>query len=175
MYTRQIYSGLDWIGDVGGLLDGLRLLGYMLVMFFQFIIGNPLNAFLLSSVFKRGETSRSLSLRSRLKALSQREPFKYSSNLFDCFRKAKSRRLIKEGLYQAHKELEVDEFIKVQKKLRVTLKTIFTRPERLLLSNQRCFVLQSSSKEVSKAEQVQPSTGISHKHPYFDFLLQGTL
>jgi len=31
MHKRKTYSLLDWIGDVGGLLDGLYLIGEILV------------------------------------------------------------------------------------------------------------------------------------------------
>ena len=33
-YTRSIYSGLDWLGDVGGLYDGLSLIGYIALTLF---------------------------------------------------------------------------------------------------------------------------------------------
>ena len=52
-YTRSIYSFFDWLGDVGGLLDGFRLIGVIVMYFYTFIIGNPLNAFLVNSIFKR--------------------------------------------------------------------------------------------------------------------------
>ena len=28
---RQVYSGLDWIGDIGGLLDGLNVMFIMII------------------------------------------------------------------------------------------------------------------------------------------------
>ena len=51
-YTRQIYSGLDLIGDVGGLLDGLRLLGYMILGVLQFIFGSTFESYLLNKLYK---------------------------------------------------------------------------------------------------------------------------
>ena len=42
---------------------------------------------------------------------------------------------MREGLKRVYKELEVDEFIKMQKKMRVVLKTIFTKLERFMLNN----------------------------------------
>ena len=53
--------------------------------------------------------------------------------------------MMQKGLGQVEKELELDEFIRLQKKVRITLKTMFTRLERFMLDNQRCFVIYSSS------------------------------
>ena len=39
---RSIYTLLDLLGDVGGLLDGLRLLGGILMSAYTFIVGSPL-------------------------------------------------------------------------------------------------------------------------------------
>ena len=54
MYKRSIYTFFDWLGDVGGLMDALRLIGQFLMTLYTLIIGNPLSAFLVSSLFKRG-------------------------------------------------------------------------------------------------------------------------
>ena len=55
---RSIYNGLDFLGDVGGLLDGLTAVGSLLMTFFCFLFGNPLDSYLLKSLFKteHGET-----------------------------------------------------------------------------------------------------------------------
>ena len=45
------------LGDVGGLLDGLRLLGGILMSAYTLTIGNPLNAFLINRLFKRNKVS----------------------------------------------------------------------------------------------------------------------
>ena len=52
MYTRQIYNGLDFLGDVGGLKDGLHFMGIVLMQIYALIVGNPLNRFLLGAIFK---------------------------------------------------------------------------------------------------------------------------
>ena len=49
---RSIYNGLDFLGDVGGLLDGLTAIGSLLMTFFCFLFGNPLDSYLLKSLFK---------------------------------------------------------------------------------------------------------------------------
>ena len=49
---RSIYNGLDFLGDVGGLLDGLTAIGSLLMTIFFFLFGNPLDTYLLKSLFK---------------------------------------------------------------------------------------------------------------------------
>ena len=53
IHKRSIYTALDWLGDVGGLLDGLRLIGGVVMFFYSLIFGNPLNNFLLSKLFMK--------------------------------------------------------------------------------------------------------------------------
>ena len=79
-----------------------------------------------------------------------------------------------EGLARASEELELDEFIRLQKKLRVMLKTMFTRLERFMLVNQRCFVICSSSDSEHKERTVTIDTATLKEHPYLDVLQKGT-
>ena len=51
-HHRSIYNGLDFLGDIGGLLDGLTAIGGFLMSIFCFIFGNPLDSYLLNSLFK---------------------------------------------------------------------------------------------------------------------------
>merc|ERR1712060_556333 len=45
-YTRQIYTVLDWLGDIGGLLDALTYIGQMIMfVYFHFIQGDPISYF----------------------------------------------------------------------------------------------------------------------------------
>ena len=48
-YTRDVYTWLDWLGDIGGLSGMLFPIGAILIMLF---IGNGLNHLLLKAVFK---------------------------------------------------------------------------------------------------------------------------
>ena len=41
------------LGDVGGLLDGLKLIGSLIMFFFHLIRGDPLQEFLLKAIFKK--------------------------------------------------------------------------------------------------------------------------
>ena len=51
-HKRSIYTILDILGDVGGLLDGLRILGGVVMSIYTFAVRNPLNTFLVKSLFK---------------------------------------------------------------------------------------------------------------------------
>ena len=51
--ARETYSGLDYLGDLGGLVDAFIILGNI---FISPVAGFALNARLLSSIFKREET-----------------------------------------------------------------------------------------------------------------------
>ena len=52
--TRSIYTLLDWLGDIGGLLDALKYIGQMLMFpFFKFVRGDPISHGLVTSLFKR--------------------------------------------------------------------------------------------------------------------------
>ena len=51
VFKRQVYTILDVIGDIGGLLDGLHVLGMIVISFKISIFGNPLTIFLLGKVF----------------------------------------------------------------------------------------------------------------------------
>ena len=55
VHKRQIYSALDMLGDVGGLLDGLKLLGSGVMFLFHLIRGDPLQDFLMKTIFKKGK------------------------------------------------------------------------------------------------------------------------
>ena len=50
--SRQIYNALDLLGDVGGLKDGLCLIGQTFMYAYTLLFGNPLNTYLLGSLFK---------------------------------------------------------------------------------------------------------------------------
>ena len=45
--TRQVYSGLDFLGDVGGLYDMLVRIGFWLVTLYSYLFGSSLDKFLI--------------------------------------------------------------------------------------------------------------------------------
>ena len=53
IYKRTKYSALAWLGDIGGLYDGLRYFFGGIMFFGRMIIGSPLNSHLVKTHFKR--------------------------------------------------------------------------------------------------------------------------
>ena len=51
-HTRTIYSGLDFLGEVGGLLDMLRYVVNSLLYLTSLLYGSGLDAYLIRSLFK---------------------------------------------------------------------------------------------------------------------------
>ena len=52
MFTREIYNGLDLIGDIGGLKDGLLAISSLLIQIQLLFTENSWVNFLLGSLFK---------------------------------------------------------------------------------------------------------------------------
>ena len=77
-HKRSIYTFLDLIGDIGGLLDGLTAIGGFLMSIFCFIFGNPLDSYLLRSQYK-AETMDAEPLEStnerQIQRIQSRKPF----------------------------------------------------------------------------------------------------
>ena len=58
-HNRSIYTSLDLLGDVGGLFDALKGIMSFVVSIFFMIFGNPLDEYLLKSVFKENPKKES--------------------------------------------------------------------------------------------------------------------
>ena len=74
---RSTYTILDLLGDVGGLFDALRACGAIVVSVYFLIRGNPLEKFLLESLFTTGsDINRSATHLKKMQNLKQRKAFK---------------------------------------------------------------------------------------------------
>ena len=91
-YSRQIYNTLDFLGDVGGLKDGLYLCGYIIMQAYTLIIGNPLNNYLLEALFKveKSKKMSSHDKQSKLQQIENRRKFKVQNCL--CLRKKRHKK-----------------------------------------------------------------------------------
>ena len=119
VYSRSVYTTLDWLGDVGGLLDALRLIGMFLCAIYTFIRGDLLTYFLLNKLFKKvrhrnRSNNETDTIKEKITDIQNREPFTLRSKFCNCMRKRKEKRLLDKGIEKAFKELEVDRFIKAQ-------------------------------------------------------------
>ena len=56
-HVRQIYSPLDFLGDVGGLSDALMAIGSIAISILQFLFGNPLTEHLIKNIFEKDNSS----------------------------------------------------------------------------------------------------------------------
>ena len=113
VYKRSIYTFLDLLGDVGGLLDGLRIFGGMAASLYTCIFGNPLIAFIVNAVYKVDKkTSRSESPASELERISKRTHIKMLA--CQCLRGKKHKKLLERATERTDKVLEIDNFIKTQ-------------------------------------------------------------
>ena len=75
-YRRSIYTVWDFLGDVGGLYDMLKLLAQPVLAFSSLLLGSGLDQYLVESIFKvqkkmRGDHRLSDFIR-------RRKPFKVS-------------------------------------------------------------------------------------------------
>ena len=67
-HHRQIYSPLDFLGDVGGLTDALFPIGALVVSLLQLIFGNPLSKYMIQAIFLKDNSQKNVinSLKSKL-------------------------------------------------------------------------------------------------------------
>lgn len=101
LHTREVYSALDFIGDVGGLFDGIL---YIFEFFFWLlgVLGrNPLMGFLISKIFT---------------SLNEQTDQKQAHNLGCCFNPlpcffSKKTRILTMGTTSVEKELEITKFV----------------------------------------------------------------
>ena len=109
-HTRSIYTMWDFLGDVGGLFDMLRLLAEPLVKMFSVIFGSRLDRFLLAALFKK-ERRRNPN-EDVLTHVKHRKPFKAS--LISCLNSKRDRNLYKTVEGKLHRELDIVSFLRLQ-------------------------------------------------------------
>ena len=106
-YNRSVYSILNFLGDVGGLLSVLLPIGSLVISLIDALFDQTLDGFIIKKVFFNKKFSNSV-----------------------CCQKVKKRS--KDiALARIEKELDVVNFIRKQMKLSVIIKTIFNKERRL--------------------------------------------
>ena len=189
VYDRAVYTALDWLGDIGGLMGILFDMGTLLMMF---VIGNNLSYLLVSEVFKEpGHDPKSdpeyeaEPANSTLREISQRENagWNFRMRVCDflcarfCLKKDYQARLAK-GEDRIDRELDIAQFIKRQKRQFIAFKVLFTKMERYLIQNNKTFVLHGSCNESGESESDVVSPWDEQKEwddktsPYFKKLLE---
>ena len=76
IYSRTIYTALDFLGDIGGLLDGFKFVGTAIMFVYKLMFGNLFESNLLEAIFKT-ESKRKSSSQSdlTLSSLKNRKPY----------------------------------------------------------------------------------------------------
>ena len=57
-YERQVYTGLDFLGDVGGLYDALCAIARIFLFIISFLTNSSLHDYLLPMLYKRDNQSQ---------------------------------------------------------------------------------------------------------------------
>ena len=57
-HQRQIYSPLDFLGDVGGLADALLAIGSIFIWILQFLFGNPMWKYMIKTIFEKDNSHK---------------------------------------------------------------------------------------------------------------------
>ena len=99
-HTRSIYSALDFLGDVGGLYDMLKLVAEVLLSVWSLIAGCGLDAYLLSSIFKESTNSKG----DTTAEIKSRKPFYIGWSLCCVMRRSKRRRMLDRGFKRIDQE-----------------------------------------------------------------------
>ena len=58
-HKRSVYTSLDLLGDIGGLLDALKSISSVIVTLYFSIFGNPMHEYLLKALFLSNPKSNS--------------------------------------------------------------------------------------------------------------------
>jgi len=161
-HERQVYTLLDMLGDVGGLLDMLMYLGQIVLAIIFKVSGSETIRYLAGALFYRrkeispyhihdsNEESSELP-RKVLKQLNRQRPVKISRCLSllavfgDTNESNKHARFLEKADSRISSELDIVNFIQLQKMTRLALKVVFTKFEYFLLKRQKEFVIDSES------------------------------
>ena len=79
----------------------------------QVIRGDPLKAFLLSTVFKKSSEKTRSCDETKIEDIANRTPFSMKYKFCHYLRSRKEKRIFAKGLDRAFKELEVDHFVRM--------------------------------------------------------------
>ena len=86
---RSIYTLLDFLGDIGGLFDALKVLGLFFIFGYNLIFGSILEKYLLSRIFlidpsQNKDNQESKTEKSLIEKLRTFKPFGLSKSILAC-------------------------------------------------------------------------------------------
>ena len=128
---RQTYSLLDWIGDVGGLLDGLKIVGSFLV---APIAAFSLRSELLSTVFKSAPNYGSVS---HLDGQFEKPSYSLiATYLCPCSpKRVRYKKTLLQAEFQFFRQLDVVKFVQRQRMTLLSLMSILRPDQRILVQH----------------------------------------
>ena len=117
IYERQTYSVLEWVGDVGGLFDGLGMIARMFM--------GPFSAFamkaeILSVIFKqssqagKSEPTSQSSLHRNLKEIPREKCLAYLMALF-CKKRRRYNKMLERAEESITRQLDLVKYLKLQR------------------------------------------------------------
>ena len=103
---------------MGGFLDGLSLLGSIMMWFNGVLYGNPLTAYLIQVLYKKDLAKGGEFVdddKASIDRINNRTRFIIKHACFEFLRNSKEKRLLEKGSSRTFKYLEIDRFIRTQK------------------------------------------------------------
>ena len=146
-HSREVYHVLDWIGDMGGLFDGLKGIVEIVMGLVSLLGYKPVHAFLVNSVYspiklnknkkkKKKDNSRQIISEPEQTEIDGKvEKKAHQEHYRDCWIlrclpvQKRKYRIMKDKLHFLKKELDVSYFIKTQKVLWEGFKKLYTNQE----------------------------------------------
>jgi len=148
LHLRSIYTLLDMLKDVGGLLNLLTILGLGLMFIYNCVAGDALESTLMHALFKKEKRTPQVAgpdlIENFNSILSRRRiiiPY------CGCLRSSRQRSLDTKGWKRIEQELDIVEFVKTQMRAKVVMKALLTPVERFLVRNNRKFIVNSVTSE----------------------------
>lgn len=153
-YNRSIYTWLEILSELGGLYCALSFICTSLISGLTYCDGNGVIYFIATTLFMRKpEMDKSSEedidkekdpIKTAVLNLNSRVPYAYRFWNF-LYPSKKESRMLRKGMRHIGKELDITNFITMQKTMRVVINTLFSKLERNLIRNNQQFVLNSSS------------------------------
>ena len=153
-YNRSIYTFFDMLGDIGGLFDALCYLSTMISFSVSMCTVSGQDRFIVSNIFQR-ESKKDPSPHHRV---TRRKPLVSRVCSLMWHMDHKRHRMFVRAAKSYQKELDILHFIKLQKVTQSLQKMLYTKAERYLLRNNKCFLVNGRKNYKSDSDSVSDKT-----------------
>ena len=147
MHSRAIYTFLDLLGDIGGLIDSLKLIGYSMIVFFT---SGKYSSFLINKLFYSSNVkltrendymismnpnllnnSSPLQTEKAVELAMNKRKIKFKSNFISCC-DTRRKKILEKGEEKLSTQMDIVKFLKRQIIFDILLKAKLTNIERYL-------------------------------------------